>query len=249
MESSLHAVKAVIESYTQQISETPSALLYLRRSINYATLGDHGNAMTDAKKAVETDPGLAEAHNNLAALLINEGKYEEAEKAAKHANELDAEAEEKLWMIAAEGARLTRKIKSSPTAALLHKRGVFSLFQLALKPAKADLEEAIRLDVNLASAYTYLAEVLIKLNDPQEAEKILDDISDRDPSYKNEKIVIVKRWSHLIRKAEHSPTAKVYHELTHIALVQESIPTLLQSEAYQQKAQEHEIAKLATAAS
>src|SRR6201992_860440 len=146
MESSLHAVKVVIESYTQQITGTPSALLYLRRSANYATVGDHGSAMDDAKKALELEPNLAEAHNNLAALLINEGKYEEAEKAAKHANELDAEAEEKLWMIAAEGARLTKKIKAAPTAALLHKRGVFSLYQLALKPAKADLEEAIRLD-------------------------------------------------------------------------------------------------------
>ena len=249
MESSLNAVNSVIESYSKQIADSPSAVLYLRRSTNYATVGEHDKAVADTKKALELDPNLAEAHNNLAALLIHEGKYVEAEKAAKHANELDAEAEEKWWMIASEGARLTKKIKSAPTAALLHKRGVFSLYQSALKPAKADLQEATRLDPNLASAYSYLAEALIKLNEPLEAEKVLDDISDRDPDFKSEKIVVVKRWVHLIKKTEHSPTAKAYHELTRIALAQESTPTLLQAEAYRDKGEEHEIKKLTDAPS
>ena len=238
MLSQLDNVNIAIASLTQEIAAAPTPELYLRRCKAYATLKQMPEAFADCRKAIELDGMHAGAHNYLAGLLIQEGKYEEAEQEAATANMLDPEEEGVFLLVAYEGHRLSKKIAAQPTAALYNKRGVLSMQQGALAPARADLEQAIQLDSKLAVAYTNLIDVLLKQALPLEAEKVLDTISDADAYYQNDKTLLIKKWCLLERKAQLAPHEKTYQELIGLATVQESVPTLQKAQEYRSLSQQ-----------
>jgi tetratricopeptide (TPR) repeat protein len=232
MQELLSSVTTLIDSLSQQISESPSVSLYLQRSENYAILGEVDLALKDCQQAIELDSTSAKAFNLLAGLLIKTGDYVKAEEAAETANRLDPEVEDMYWMVAAEGKRLTDKIGDQPTATLYCKRGILSATQGAFVPAKADLEQAITLDNNLKTAYTWLIEVCLKLGLPADAEKYHDDIADRHIEFSHNNIVTIKKWMHLERKIAHSPALENYYELSTITSALQTIHTYKKSTAY-----------------
>ena len=248
MLSQLDNVNLAIASLTQEIAAAPSPELYLRRCKAYATLKQMPEAFADCHKALELDGGHAGAHNYLAGLLIQEGKYAEAEQEAATANRLDPEEEGVFLLVAYEGNRLTQKIAVQPTAALYNKRGVLSMQQGALAPARADLQQAIYMDSTLTVAYTNLIDVLIKLALPLEAERVLDTISDADAYYQNDQTLMIKKWCLLERKAQLAPHEKTYQALIGLATVQESVPTLQKAQEYQSLSQQEVAPEDASAA-
>lgn len=64
-------------------------VLYSNRSGAYASLGNGGDALTDANKCVEISPQWAKGHGRKGAALILLGRYKEAMKAYKAGIEID----------------------------------------------------------------------------------------------------------------------------------------------------------------
>jgi Tfp pilus assembly protein PilF len=222
-----------IENYSQWIAKSPTAGTFLLRASAHALMGDHKAAVLDAKKALDMEPENHEVLTRLATFMVHRGEYAQAHGLAKKAHKLNAQADDLIWMVTAEGTRLSKKISESPTAALYHKRGLLSLHQGAYLPAKADFEAAIRIDPSLDSAYTHLATVFIKLNEPLEAERVLDEVSDRNPAYTNADLLKVKQWSYLERKAKHSPSEHTHQELLKFCNAEQTIHTLTRAEELQ----------------
>jgi hypothetical protein len=101
-----------------------------------------------------------------------------------------------------------------------------------LVPAKADLEQAITLDNNLKTAYTWLIDVCLKLGLPADAEKYHDDIADRHIEFGYNNIVTIKKWMHLERKIVHSPALDNFYELSKITSELQTIHTYKKSVVY-----------------
>ncbi|SCU78523.1 LAFA_0A07030g1_1 [Lachancea sp. 'fantastica'] len=80
------------ELFTQAIeaSETPNHVLYSNRSACYASLKRFGDALQDAEKCIEINPGWSKGYNRVGAAHSGLGNLDNAEKSYKKALELDA---------------------------------------------------------------------------------------------------------------------------------------------------------------
>ena len=241
----MNKIKNAIDSFSREIKSGPTADLHLLRAKSYAVLGDVHHALEDIRRAIELEPDHKEAYDDLALAHLKNGDFSAAEKAAEKAHSINPHIAAVNWMVAREGNRLTRKISDAPTAALHNKRGLLSLYQGALIPAKADFEAAVKMDREFDDAYANLAQTLLKLALPQEAEKVLDDISDRHPAFKHDNILLAKKWAFLELKVNHSPTAETYKDLAKICVEQETIHAWEKAQLYYDKARELDEAAIA----
>jgi tetratricopeptide (TPR) repeat protein len=122
--------KGAIADLTKAIELEPTVDRYLWRSRLYSALKDDGRAMTDARAALEIDPGSASAVGRVASLLAEQGKRDEglamlAERADQGGEDKDAYVSGQASLLG-EGGRFDEGIAMLDT-------------MIAAKPGKADL--------------------------------------------------------------------------------------------------------------
>ncbi|WFD43779.1 hypothetical protein MPSI1_002443 [Malassezia psittaci] len=81
---------AALKSYTQAIEiNGNSPVYYSNRAAAYSQIGQHDEAIADAKKAAELDPKFGKAYSRLGHALFASGQYEEALAAYEKGYEVD----------------------------------------------------------------------------------------------------------------------------------------------------------------
>lgn len=81
---------AALDSYTKAIAiNGNSPVFYSNRAAAYSQIGQHEEAVADAKKAAEIDPKFGKAYSRLGHALFASGKYEEALAAYEKGSEVD----------------------------------------------------------------------------------------------------------------------------------------------------------------
>lgn len=81
---------AALNAYTKAIElNGASPVYYSNRAAAYSQIGQHDEAVADAKKAAEIDPQFGKAYSRLGHALFASGKYEEAHEAYQKGCEVD----------------------------------------------------------------------------------------------------------------------------------------------------------------
>ncbi|WP_233503675.1 DUF3857 domain-containing protein [Sphingomonas psychrotolerans] len=122
--------KGAIADLTKAIALEPTVERYLWRSRLYSALKDDAHAMTDARAALEIDPGSASAVGRVAALLAEQGKRDEA--LAMLAERADQGGDEKNNYVSSQATLLSDGGRVDEGLALLDT-------MIAASPGKADL--------------------------------------------------------------------------------------------------------------
>lgn len=106
--------------------------------------GDEAGAEAAFKKAIAADPKQADAYNALASLYNQQKKFDQAAEMSKKANEL-----------AGTGAT------GGASASVVYNQGIIFWNQSKVAEAKAQFEQAIKLDPNMADAHYWLGMALV----------------------------------------------------------------------------------------
>ncbi|KAL4399035.1 Small glutamine-rich tetratricopeptide repeat-containing protein 2 [Malassezia pachydermatis] len=81
---------AALDSYTKAIEINPnSPVFYSNRAAAYSQIGQHDEAIADAKKASEIDPKFGKAYSRLGHALFASGRFAEAAEAYEKGVEVD----------------------------------------------------------------------------------------------------------------------------------------------------------------
>jgi Flp pilus assembly protein TadD len=115
------------------------------------------------KKAIEIKPDMAEAYNGLANLYNAEKKFDQAAEASKKAMELATAAPAAGAAGAAGGA--AGAAPAGPSASAVYNQGVILWNAGKIPEAKAQFEQAIKLDPNNADAHYWLGMALVNGGD------------------------------------------------------------------------------------
>lgn len=81
---------AALDAYTKAIElNAGSPVFYSNRAAAYSQIGQHDEAVADARKAIEIDPKFSKAYSRLGHALFASGQYEEARDAYEKGLEID----------------------------------------------------------------------------------------------------------------------------------------------------------------
>ncbi|WFD36994.1 Small glutamine-rich tetratricopeptide repeat-containing protein 2 [Malassezia cuniculi] len=95
---------AALDAYTKAIELNPtSPVFYSNRAAAYSQIGQHEEAIADARKAAEIDPKFGKAYSRLGHALFASGRYSEAVEAYEQGLEVDPES--KLMRAGLESSR------------------------------------------------------------------------------------------------------------------------------------------------
>lgn len=113
--------------------------------------GDEAGAEAAFKKAIAADPKLADAYAALASLYNQQKKFDQAAEMSKKASELGSTA------------------AGGGSASVVFNQGIIFWNQSKIAEAKAQFEQAIKLDPNMADAHYWLGMALVNEGKLQEA--------------------------------------------------------------------------------
>ncbi len=105
--------------------------------------GDEAGAEAAFKKAIAADPKQADAYNALASLYNQQKKFDQAAEMSKKANELGGAA------------------TGGASASVVYNQGIIFWNQSKVPEAKAQFEQAIKLDPKMADAHYWLGMALV----------------------------------------------------------------------------------------
>ena len=105
--------------------------------------GDEAGAEAAFKKAIAADPKQADAYNALASLYNQQKKFDQAAEMSKKANELGGAA------------------TGGASASVVYNQGIIFGNQSKVPEAKAQFEQAIKLDPKMADAHYWLGMALV----------------------------------------------------------------------------------------
>lgn len=158
--------------------------------------GDLPAAVADYQAILKISPRLARAYNNLGALYLKSGRYEDAAQILEQGLKLDP---------------------SMNSALALSGIAEYNLGRYAA--ARAHFEEALRANPRDANAESYLASTLMKSGDLEAAAKCLEQITKRDPKNEEALYNLGKVYMQLSRKTlgkldEIDPNSYFVHEIS-----------------------------------
>ena len=183
-----------VEDYNEALRLNPGdAPYYFNVSLAYSKLGDRGAEEAALAKAVQVDPKLAKAHNQLGLRFMEDGKLADAEKELKAALEVDphyAEAESNL------GVLYARQGKNSAAEALFQKAqeddpqyaqafvnlGLVLGSEGKLRQAAQQFQAALKLSPDNPTIYTDLGMTEGKLGHGKEAVEIFRKVVQLQPA-------------------------------------------------------------------
>jgi tetratricopeptide (TPR) repeat protein len=124
----------------------------------------YDEAEASYKKALEIKPDMAEAYNGLANLYNAEKKFDQAAEASKKAMELSQGGAAAAGAPGAAGAA-----GGGPSASAVYNQGVILWNAGKIPEAKAQFEQAVKLDPNNADAHYWLGMALVNGGDTKSA--------------------------------------------------------------------------------
>jgi Tfp pilus assembly protein PilF len=122
----------------------------------------YDEAEASYKKAIEIKPDMAEAYNGLANLYNAQKKFDQAAEASKKAMELSQAA-------GAAGAPGAPGAGGGPSPSAVYNQGVILWNAGKIPEAKAQFEQAVKLDPNNADAHYWLGMALVNGGDTKNA--------------------------------------------------------------------------------
>ncbi|TVR57971.1 MAG: tetratricopeptide repeat protein [Spirochaetaceae bacterium] len=159
-----------------------------------ASLGSPDSAVGYFERAIELNPEYVKPRVEISAILIAEGRYEDALRQLQAAYRIDrtsAEVNDGLGDAYRLAGRYDDSIRHYQAAIQADPNNASSRFHLALSyisaqrltSARDALSAVINLDARYWEAYHRLGEVYIRLNDAENAKKVLNTLLAENPQY------------------------------------------------------------------
>ena len=191
--------KKAVWEYQKALGMDPELVpAYNGLGIAYTMLGKHAEAVTSQRKALELQPNFAKAHAGLGLAYFSQNQMESALEHYRRAAALSPqllEAPLKIGTILLKQKRYAEAIdpyKASvalapDTAEIHHNLGICYARQAEadLEAARRYVQEAIRLDPNVASYYNTLALIDFRRGDYPQAEKSIRKALELEPENRN----------------------------------------------------------------